>query len=324
MELYVEPPGVGAKPLSPQWDTSLPMAVAIGMFDGVHIGHRSVIRQLRMLASQRGLCAGAITFAVHPATVVRPESAPELLTPLDAKVGLLGNTGLDRVAVLQFDLEHSQESAEAFVERVLCDGLNCRTVVVGEDFHFGKDRQGNVALLDAMGRDRGFDVVGIDLVSDGDQHAARPISSTRIRAAIGKGDVAEAHALLGRPHELAGIVERGDQRGREWGFPTANLVVASNLVVPANGIYAAWVLGAGDDPEPAAVYVGNRPTVYGESGQRVVEAHLLNFGGDLYDRELAVRFIARIRGDEAFASFEDLVAQIRRDCDDARAILESA
>jgi riboflavin kinase/FMN adenylyltransferase len=300
------------------------MAVAIGVFDGVHVAHRAVIRNLRAQAASRGLVSGVLTFQTHPAATVRPDATPKLLTDFESKMRFLAATGIERALVLQFDREHSQEGPEAFVDRVLVTGLNARLVVVGQNFRFGRDRAGDFETLIRLGADRGFDVQALELVRSADGHERSTVSSTLIRAALAEGEVEEAHRLLGRPHELSGQVEHGDERGRTWGFPTANVAVADGLAIPARGIYAGWAGPSDDQLEPAAIYVGNRPTVYGDHGSEVLEVHLLDWSGDLYGRRVTVRFTDRIRGDQRFDSFDQLVEQIRRDCDRARELLSAS
>ena len=196
-------------------------AVTIGAYDGVHRGHQFVIGQLREL----GLETVVLTFDRHPASVVRPESAPLLLTDLDQKLELLAATGVDYTVVLHFDEARSQEEPEDFVREVLVGALGARVVVVGEDFHFGRGRRGNVELLRGMGGALGFEVVHVPLLAG--------CSSTEVRRLLAAGDVAGAAALLGRPHEVRGVVEKGDQRGRELGYPTANVAVPADILLPA-------------------------------------------------------------------------------------------
>lgn len=300
--------------------------VTIGFFDGVHVGHRALIRQLRADAARQGCKAVVVTFDRHPAAVVRPESAPPLLCTLEQRLELLAATGIDAVVVVHFDEQRSKEDADHFVRRVLVDGLRTRRIVVGADFHFGHERRGNVARLTELGIECGFDVEGLVLV--GPSGEAGPggahVSSTAIRAALAGGDIASVNTMLGRPHEMRGSVERGDARGRTWGFPTANVAIDAGIAMPGSGIYAGWAIDRNEpdrDPLPAAIYVGNRPTVYGADGSLVLEVHALDWAGDLYGHELAVRFTDRIRGDAKFDSFDELVAQIGRDCDVARGLL---
>jgi len=296
-------------------------AVTIGAFDGVHLGHRKVLRLVRELADARGLEAALVTFDRHPAQVVRPESAPPLLTTLDQKLELLDATGLlDVICVLRFDEARSREPAEEFVRDVLVDRLAARVIVVGADFHFGYRRGGNVALLEQMGIDLGFEVIGLGLVAPGDEDH-EPYSSTRVRGALGAGDVAAAAALLGRLHEVRGTVVEGDRRGRELGYPTANVKVPGATALPADGIYAGR-LRAGDDRwRPCAISLGRRPTFYDGAGASLLEAYVLDFDGDLYGREVSVRFAARLRGEVKFDSVDDLVAQIGRDVEETRITL---
>jgi riboflavin kinase/FMN adenylyltransferase len=197
-------------------------------------------------------------------------------------------------------------------------------VVVGEDFHFGHRRSGNVALLREMGAELGFDVEGLDLVGPDGQPAgdADRVSSTRIRHALAEGDLALANRLLGRPYEVRGVVARGDKRGRELGFPTANVSVPGDVLLPADGIYAGWYERPDGTVHPTAISLGRRPTFYAEAHASLLEAHLLDFSDDLYDEHAEVRFVAWLRGEAKFASVHDLVAQIDRDCDEARRLLE--
>src|SRR5262245_17634242 len=301
-------------------------AVTIGQYDGVHRGHQAVIAEVRRLASDRGLRTAVVTFDRHPAAVVRPESAPRLLTDLDQKLELLAATGVDYALVIHFDEERSREPAEDFVDEVLVDCLRAKAVVVGEDFHFGHGRKGNVALLHEMGSDRGFEVLGLDLVGlDGEPAAgpeAEPVSSTAIRAALAEGRVEDAAEMLGRPYEVRGTVVEGDRRGRELGFPTANLAVPSDIQLPGDGIYAGWYARPDGRALATAISLGRRPTFYDDQPVSLLEAHVLDFTGDLYGEIGVVRFVARLRGEERFDSIDALVEQIQRDCDDARARLQ--
>ncbi len=257
-----------------------PSVVTIGAYDGVHLGHQLVIREVRDLAASRGLQTVVVTFDRHPATVVRPESAPRLLCDLEQKLELLAATGVDTTYVVQFDAERAKETAEEFVDEVLVGCLAARAVVVGEDFHFGHKRGGNVELLRDMGATRGFTVEGLALVdASGHPAGAGPnVSSTAIRALLADGDVRGAAAQLGRPHEVRGTVEHGDQRGRELGFPTANLAVPAEIALPADGIYAGWFERADGSTLPTAMSLGHRPTFYerpaGRAAARVPPARL--------------------------------------------------
>jgi riboflavin kinase/FMN adenylyltransferase len=272
--------------------------VTIGAYDGVHLGHRSVIRLVRQRAAERGLRSAVVTFDRHPASVVRPESAPRLLTDLEQKLELLAETGIDYCLVVAFDEARSRETAEDFVEEVLVECLNARDVVVGEDFHFGHRRAGNVPLLRRLGAELGFEVDGIELVGadNGPGGGDAPVSSTRIRRALVEGDLALANRLLGRDYEVRGVVALGDKRGRELGFPTANVSVPGDILLP---------------------------TFYVEAHVSLLEAHLLDFDGDLYDEHVKVRFVARLRDEVRFDSVEALVEQIQSDVDQARELLRA-
>ena len=291
--------------------------VTIGAYDGVHLGHRALIGRVRTMANELGCASAVVTFDRHPATIVRPDSAPKLLTDLDQKLELLESTGVDYTLVIRFDEERSRESAEDFVTEVLVGCLRARAVVVGHDFHFGRGRQGNVPMLQGMGANHNFDVLGINLIpAEGEA-----VSSTRIRDLLKRGDVETAARLLGRPHEVRGVVMHGDARGRELGFPTANVAVPEDILLPADGIYAGWYEQPNGDVRPTAISLGRRPQFYVDADSSLLEAYLLDFDGDLYDQPARVCFVARLRGEQRFESVEALVAQMGRDVDAARAAL---
>jgi riboflavin kinase / FMN adenylyltransferase len=296
--------------------------VTIGAYDGVHLGHQAVLQLVRELADARGFEAALVTFDRHPAEVVRPESAPRLLTTLEQRLELLDATGdLDLCWVLTFDEARSKEPAEDFVREILVDGIGARLVVVGADFHFGHRRGGNVPLLERMGAELGFEVLGLGLVAVEGEATGVPYSSTRIRELLAKGDVAEAARLLGRPHEVRGVVERGDQRGGEHlGVPTANLSVPERICLPADGVYAGTFVAEDGVERPAAISVGTRPTFY-EDGDVLVEAYVFDFEGDLYDQHVKVRFREWIRGQVRFDSVDELIEEMDSDLQAARRIL---
>ena len=298
-------------------------AVAIGAFDGVHLGHQAVLRLVCDLARARGLTSTVLTFDRHPAEVVRPGSAPKVLTTLDQKLELLEATGaVDECLVLEFDEARSKEPAEDFVGEVLAGVLGARLVVVGADFHFGYRRHGDVALLQRMGAELGFEVLGLGLVASPESEDAPdggvPYSSTRARTLLAHGDVELAATILGRPHEVRGRVERGDGRGRQLGFPTANVAVSERLCLPADGVYVGTYIGADEVERRAALSLGRRPTFYAESGMLLLEAHVLDFDGDLYGQQARVRFLHRLRGQERFETVEALIEQMTRDVEAAR------
>ena len=299
-------------------------AVTIGAYDGVHLGHRALLAELRVRAEEQGLATVVVTFDRHPASVVRPASAPLLLCDLDQKLELLASAGVDRTVVVRFDEDRANETAEEFVVRELVEGLDARLVVVGEDFHFGHGRKGNVALLTEMGGGAGFEVDGVTLASAGtdDGDGATAVSSTRVRTLVSEGRVDEAAVLLGRPHQVRGPVVTGDRRGgTELGFPTANVDVPAEICLPAPGIYAGWYERPDGSLYPTAVSVGRRPTFYGSDGELLVEAFLLDFSGDLYGEPARVSFVHRLRDELAFDSVDALVAQMGRDVDLTRELL---
>jgi riboflavin kinase/FMN adenylyltransferase len=299
-------------------------AVTIGTYDGVHRGHRAVIGELKRRGDERGLSTAIVTFDRHPAEILRPDRVPRQLTDHAQEVELLASTGVDRVVILTFDEARAKEPADEFVREVLVDCLNVKLVIVGDDFHFGHERKGNVALLTSMGAELGFDVEGLDLVGVDGNPAEGPdrVSSTAIRRALEAGDLAVANEMLGRQHEVRGIVEHGDHRGREWGFPTANVAVPEIAQLPGDGIYAAWLVRADGSVHAGAASLGRRPTIYDDQPFRLLEVHLLDGDDfDLYGEAVAVRFVERLRGEERFDSIEELIGQIGLDCDAARRAL---
>jgi riboflavin kinase/FMN adenylyltransferase len=299
-----------------------PFALTIGAYDGVHIGHRELIARVLAAAALHRCCSAVVTFDRHPAMVVRPDSAPRLLTDLDQKLELLASTGVDLTLVVHFDDEWAAETPEEFVRVVLVDALQARAVVVGLDFHFGNHRRGNVELLARMGAQYGFDVTGVRLVTVGAD--TLPVSSTRIRQLLAEGEVESAARLLARPHQVRGTVIHGDKRGRQLGFPTANVAVPAAVAMPGDGVYAGWYLGIDGVRRAAALSIGRRPTFYEDAELSLLEAHLIDFSGDLYNQPARVEFVARLRGQERFGSVAALVEQMGRDVAAATARLKSA
>jgi riboflavin kinase/FMN adenylyltransferase len=285
-----------------------PVAVALGVFDGVHRGHRVVLAATREAAAVRGGRPVALVFDPPPIEVIRPDQRLERLAPLGENLDRIDAAGVRPVAV-RFDAALRDLPAEVFLDR-LGPGLQPVAVVMTPDSAFGKDRAGTPDRLREVGEQRGFEVVLVGAeVDDG------VISSSRIRAALAAGDVATAARLLGRPPALTGTVVRGDGRGRELGYPTANLSFAYHPALPAIGIYAGWAIG-----QRALVSIGRRPTFH-DDGEVVVEAHLLDWDGDLYDSELRVEVAERLREERRFGSVEELVAQMREDEAAARTVL---
>lgn len=285
-------------------------AVTIGNFDGVHLGHRALVDAARAIADAEGLRVRAMFFDPHPAAFFRPERRPPLLTSVDRRRALLIGAGADEVDVRSFDESFAEQSARAFASDVLARDADAAVVVVGPDFRFGKDREGDLPALHALGEALGFRVHVVDPVEAGGEI----VSSTRVRALLAEGDVSGARRLLGRYHDVVSEVVHGDHRGRTIGFPTANLGLPETLAVPKDGVYAV-VASVGGALVPGVANIGVRPTF---GAGRSVEVHLLEWEGDLYGSRLPVAFIARIRGEVKFDGVDALVAQIGRDADDAR------
>jgi riboflavin kinase/FMN adenylyltransferase len=311
-----------------------PSVVVIGNFDGVHRGHQAVLRQARGLADAGGLGCVVLTFDPHPSEVLG-RGAPPRLTTLERRVALLRAHGATRVAVEPFTMELAAWSPERFVKELLAARLGTRVVVVGQNFRFGNKREGDFDALRALGRDAGFDAVAAEVAGDDEG----PFSSTRVRDAIGAGEVERAARVLGRPHSLSGVVEHGDARGRTIGFPTANLGGVGEML-PPYGVYAVRVSkaeggdagsgtgtgvsadaggGAGAEAWGGVMNLGVRPTVGGTALR--VEVNLFDFEGDLYGDRLRVELVARLRGEQKFARIDELRAQIARDAASAREAL---
>jgi riboflavin kinase / FMN adenylyltransferase len=297
-----------------------PSVVTIGVFDGVHLGHQRIVRRAAELGAELGLPVVVVTFDPHPDEVVRPGKHPPLLATGRRRAELLAGLGVEAVCVLEFTREFSELGPDEFVHAVLVDRLHAAKVVVGEDFRFGYRAAGDVALLAELGEKYDFTAEGVPLLAD---NGVR-ISSSQIRERLAEGDVAAAARDLGRPHRVEGVVVRGHRRGRALGFPTANLETVAHTAIPADGIYAGWLISldqTGRELErwPAAISVGTNPTFDGT--ERSVEAYALDRDDlDLYGVHVAVDFTARLRGMVRFDSVDELVAQMHRDADAARAI----
>jgi len=293
-------------------------ALAVGNFDGVHRGHQALVALAVRDARTAGGTSVVLTFDPHPSRVLSPDRAPSSLMTLEQKAEVLAGLGVDRLAVLPFTVELSRQEPEEFARHVLQRTLAARVVVVGSSFRFGRGRTGDLAMLRRLGEQLGFQVHGLRPVMS----RGGPISSTRIREALSRGAVEAASDFLGRRFFVDGVVVRGEGRGRTLGIPTANFDLV-NETVPGAGVYACWcrVLGDGSPARPAAVNVGHRPTFGG--GVTTVEAHLLDYEGDLYGRRLRVEFAERLREERAFPGPEALVAQIRSDLGEARRVLRA-
>jgi riboflavin kinase/FMN adenylyltransferase len=275
-------------------------AVAVGTFDGVHLGHRQVIQAAHDWAREHQCSAAVVTFDPHPLQVLRPEDPPKLLTSSSVKEDLIETLEVDELIVIPFTPELSELEPEEFCAGALAGTIGARFVSVGENFHFGRGARGDANLL--KGRPE-FETAVVPIV----QHDGGPVSSSRIRQLLQKGDIAAANALLGAPFQLEGVVVAGDARGRSLGVPTANLAVDESLLVPGPGIYAGLVA-----QRPAAISIGVRPT-FESDGRMLVEVHLVGFQGDLYGQTMRVAFLERLRDEIRFDSTEELVEQMRRD-----------
>lgn len=285
-----------------------PTSVTIGVLDGVHVGHQALIARL-----DDSMTRAVLTFDPHPVEVLRPGTPPRLITTIDERIDLLGEASVEAVGVLDLG-EIKDQSPEEFVERVLVEKLQVGHLVVGDDFRFGKDRAGDVVLLSSVGERLGFEVDPIGLVHDD----GFPVSSSRIRGLIETGRMADASLLLGSWFSLTNTVIGGDQRGREIGYPTANMRPPVRKVIPANGVYSCFAIVDGSRRD-AAVNVGVRPTFGG--GELLVEAYILDFDGDLYGDQLTLEFVEYIRPELRFSGVDELVARMDQDVDRARAVL---
>jgi len=280
---------------------------AIGMFDGVHLGHQQVIRQAVTDAHQYEATSLCITFDRHPASIIAPESAPGLIQSLPQRLRAVETLGVDATLLLKFDETMSRIRAQDFVHNLYRDLGKIKSLCVGAKFAFGHNREGNVDLLKQLGQELGFNVHGLAKVALN----GKTISSSSIRQAIKTGDFDVATQMLGREHALAGKVIRGDGRGRELGFPTANIGI-KGLCIPPNGVYAAHVR-VNEQTLRAAVNIGFRPTIRDSKPTLHVESHILNFEGDIYDEDLEITFVEKIREEEKFESLEELKEQISAD-----------
>lgn len=293
-----------------------PSAITIGKFDGVHIGHVEIIRQLDDIAQTRGLTATVVTFDRHPAALFRPEAKPVEITGMARRIELIEHAGVQTNLVLPFTHELAALSPRDFVTTVLIRALHAQVILVGHDFRFGAHAEGDVDMLRSLGMELGFDVILIDDVST--VNGLR-VSSSQIRVLMGEGDVESACALLGRLPAVRGAVVHGAKRGRELGYPTANLSQETTGLIPADGVYAGWLTDNGVR-YPAAISVGSNPTFEGIH-LRTVEAFLLDVSLDLYGHVVVVEFASRLRGMVAFDGIEALITQMDNDVLDVRKVL---
>jgi riboflavin kinase/FMN adenylyltransferase len=296
-----------------------PAAVTIGKFDGVHAGHRAVIAELIEVAERRHLTSVVITFDRHPLAQLAPAQRPDALLGNQQRLELLAETGVDVTIFLPFDAALASMTPREFVETVLAGICSTAVVMVGEDFRFGTKGSGDITTLRELGAEFGFDV---DLIPDVRPEEERKVSSTWIRELLAAGDVERASELLGRPPTVRGMVVHGAARGRELGYPTANLSPESEGLIPADGVYAGWLTDDGRR-YPAAISVGNNPTFAGVP-QKQVEAYVIDEDLDLYDHVVDVSFVSRIRGQVAFTGIDPLIAQMDDDVSTARRLLNDA
>ncbi|MGI9228393.1 MAG: bifunctional riboflavin kinase/FAD synthetase [Gammaproteobacteria bacterium] len=288
--------------------------LTIGNFDGLHLGHQAIYRQVRAIAAERGLEAVIMTFEPHSIEYFSPDSIPYRINSIREKILLFSELQIERLVCLRFNNKFAALTAEDFIRRILLDGLNVKAVVVGDDFRFGKNRAGDFGTLQDMGKELGFDVFATETYSIDNER----VSSSRIRDALKQGRLDLAEKLLGRPYFLTGRVMHGDKRGRELGFPTANISMRHHKP-PLPGIFAVRVRGLSEQAQPAIAYLGTRPTF---SGVRLfLEVYIFADPGDIYGRRIKVEFVQHIRFDKAFPTVEELVHQMHIDVIQAKEIL---
>lgn len=294
--------------------------VTIGSYDGVHRGHQLIIGRAVTRARELGLRSVVVTFSPHPSEVVRPGTHPPMLAPYDRRAELMERLGVDAMLILPFTPEFSRLSPGEFVSTVLARQLKAALVVEGLNFRFGHKAAGNVEYLTALGVEYGYEVEVVDMFVRGQAGGGQPFSSTLTRRLVAEGDVAGAMEVLGRPHRVEGVVVRGAQRGRELGYPTANVATLPHSAIPADGVYAGWLVIAGERM-PAAISIGTNPTFDGT--ERSVEAYAIDrVGLDLYGLHAGVEFLAYLRGQEKFASIDALLERMAVDVKRARELVE--
>ncbi|NBE55999.1 bifunctional riboflavin kinase/FAD synthetase [Streptomyces boluensis] len=309
----------GLEDIPEDWGRSV---VTIGSYDGVHRGHQLIIGRAVERARELGVPAVVVTFDPHPSEVVRPGSHPPLLAPHHRRAELMAELGVDALLILPFTSEFSKLAPADFVVKVLVDKLHARVVVEGPNFRFGHKAAGNVAFLAELGGTYDYEVEVVDLYVSGEAGGGLPFSSTLTRRLVAEGDVTGAAEILGRPHRVEGVVVRGAQRGRELGFPTANVETLPHTAIPADGVYAGW-LHADGEVMPAAISVGTNPQFDGTT--RTVEAYAIDrVGLDLYGQHVGVDFLAFVRGQATFDSIDGLLEAIADDVKRCRELLEAA
>ena len=294
-----------------------PHAVTIGNFDGLHLGHQAMLARLQDVARARGLPSCVLSFEPHPREFFAPEQAPARLSSLREKAECLQRRGIDRLHVFRFDRAFSALSAEAFIEQVLGTTLEARYVLVGDDFRYGAKRAGDFALLKQAGERLGFDAESLPTVEVSGERS----SSTAVRQALAAGELEHAARLLGRPYSISGRVVHGDKLGRDIGFPTANIQLKHNRP-PLMGIFAVELYGLNGSPLPGVASLGRRPTVKSPDAVPVLEVHLFDFKAEIYGRRVRVDFLHKLRDEAKYPDLDTLVAQIRRDVDNAKHFLK--
>ncbi|MBN39932.1 MAG: bifunctional riboflavin kinase/FMN adenylyltransferase [Acidimicrobiaceae bacterium] len=301
-------------------DNAQGTAATIGVYDGVHLGHRQLLSQLREKSKEQGLATAVITFDQHPTRVTSPENAPKLLTSFSQKMELFESQGIDYAYIIKFDKRRSMTPAAEFFQSVFVEGVKAKAIIVGEDFQFGHNREGDVTFLKREGAKESIEVQGLPLF----RHSSSPgdvVSSTTIRMKLTDGDMKMATEMLGRRFELEGTVMEGDQRGRQIGFPTANLSIPKEMLLPRDGVYACWYKRPDGSRHMAAVNIGLRPTFQTNDSKSVIEAHLIDFDADLYGESGHIEFVEYLREEQQFDGVDALAAQLKSDVEVSQSIL---
>ncbi len=301
-------------------DNAQGTAATIGVYDGVHLGHCQLLSQLREKSKEQGLATAVITFDQHPTRVTSPENAPKLLTSFSQKMELFESQGIDYAYIIKFDKRRSMTPAAEFFQSVFVEGVKAKAIIVGEDFQFGHNREGDVAFLKREGAKEDIEVQGLHLF----RHSFSPeivVSSTAIRAKLADGDMQMATEMLGRRFELEGTVVEGDKRGRQIGFPTANLSIPEEMLLPRDGVYACWYYRPDGSRHMAAVNIGLRPTFQTNDSKSVLEAHLIGFDGDLYGESGQIEFVEYLREERQFDGVDALTTQLKSDVQASQSLL---
>lgn len=304
-----------------QTKLSAQSAITLGVFDGVHLGHRELLKKIHEIAQSKDLETTVVTFNKHPLSVLSPERAPKMLTSTKRKLELFDETGLvDNVLLLDFNIALAHLEPEDFIKKVLVEQLNAKAICVGANFSFGRDRKGNVQLLTELADKYGYEMLPIELIAAENAIDQQPVSSTLIRQYISVGDVKSAEKFLGRNHEITGVVVHGDHQGRELGYPTANTEVEDSIALPSDGVYAGTVVVQGKTFK-SAISIGVRPTFH-DDNVRVIEPHILDFNEDIYFETITIKFEEKLRDQQVFSSIDALIQQIEEDCKTTREVIK--